>query len=202
MEEAIVTYRKALQLKPGDTITMLALAKSLSLNSQMGEAEQLYKQVLDKDKTQLGAYNELYRIYSSQGKREDAENILKRAIATHPDDYGLQTLLAAHYFSVNNRVEMTKVLNNLKSHYKEYPEAFMKAGDFYFRIGDADQAIRQYQEGMNADGARKLDYQKRVIGVLIRQGKNRAGVREGSRDSEKQSEGCGSARVEGQLPAG
>ena len=47
----------------------------------------------------------------------------------------------------------------------------MRAGDFYFRIGDADQAIRQYQEGMNADSSHKVDYQKRIIEVLIRQGK-------------------------------
>ena len=66
---------------------------------------------------------------------------------------------------------MTKVLNTLKSHFKDYPDAYMKAGDFYFRIGDADQAIRQYQEGMSADTANKVDYQKRVIEVLIRQGK-------------------------------
>src|SRR5581483_2017276 len=104
-------------------------------------------------------------------KLPEAESILKRAIATHPTDYNLQVLLAAHYFSVNNRQEMTKVLNGLKSHYKEYPEAFFKAGDFYFRIGDADQAIRQYEEGMSADSAHKVDYQKRVIEVLIRQGK-------------------------------
>lgn len=171
MEEAIATYRAALQIKPGDTVTMLALAKTLALYSELGEAEQLYKEVLDKDKTQLSAYNELYRIYSAQGRKAEAENILKRAIANQPNDYGLQTLLAAHYFSVNNRPEMTKVLNNLKSHFKDYPEAFMRAGDFYFRIGDADQAIRQYQEGMSADGAHRVDYQKRMIEVLIRQGK-------------------------------
>jgi tetratricopeptide (TPR) repeat protein len=171
MEEAIATYRKALQLKPGDVVTMLALAKTLALYSELGEAEQLYKEVIDKDKTQIVAYNELYKLYSVEGKRQEAENILRRAIAARPNDYGLQTLLAAHYFSVNNRPEMTKVLNNLKSHFKEYPEAFMRAGDFYFRIGDADQAIRQYQEGMNADGSRRVDYQKRVIEVLIRQGK-------------------------------
>jgi tetratricopeptide (TPR) repeat protein len=171
IEEAIGIYRKALSLKPGDTTTMMALGKTLAIYGEMDEAEQLYRQVLDKDKTLLAPYNELYKVYLSKQKLGEAENILKRAIATHPGDYSLQVLLAAHYFSVNNRPEMTKVLNTLKSHFKDYPEAFMKAGDFYFRIGDADQAIRQYQEGMTADTAHKVDYQKRVIEVLIRQGK-------------------------------
>jgi len=107
----------------------------------------------------------------SCGIKRNRKNILKRAIATHEKDYNLQVLLAAHYFSVNNRADMTKVLNGLKAHFKDYPDAFMKAGDFYFRIGDADQAIRQYQEGMNADTSHRVDYQKRVIEVLIRQGK-------------------------------
>jgi tetratricopeptide (TPR) repeat protein len=171
MEEAIRVYRKALTLKPGDTTTMIALGKTLLLYGEVDEAEQIYRQVLEKDKSLLAPYNELYKVYAAKQKLQDAENILKQAIATHPTDYNLQVLLAAHYFSVNNRPEMTKVLNTLKSHFKDFPEAFLKAGDFYFRIGDADQAIRQYQEGMSYDTARKLDYQKRVIEVLIRQGK-------------------------------
>jgi tetratricopeptide (TPR) repeat protein len=171
MEEAIADYRKALGQKPGDTTTMLALGKTLALYGEVDEAEQLYRQIIDKDKTQLAPYNELYKVYVAKKKMPEAENVLKRAIATHPTDYNLQVLLAAHYFSVNNRPEMTKVLNTLKAHFKEFPDAYMKAGDFYFRIGDADQAIRQYQEGMGADGAHRVDYQKRVIEVLIRQGK-------------------------------
>jgi tetratricopeptide (TPR) repeat protein len=171
MEETIAVYRKALTLKPGDSTTMLALAKSLVMHGELDEAEQLYRQVLDKDKSLLAAYNELYKLYIAKHKLPEAESVLKRAVETHPADYNLQVLLAAHYFSVNNRPEMTKILNGLKSHFKDFPEAFFKAGDFYFRIGDADQAIRQYQEGMTADGAHKIDYQKRVIEVLIRQGK-------------------------------
>ena len=171
MEEAIGLYRKALSFKPGDTTTMLALGKTLALYGEVDEAEQIYRQVIDKDKTLLAPYQELYKVYIAKRKLPEAENTLKRAIATHPTDYNLQVMLAAHYFSVNNRPEMTKVLNTLKSHFKDYPDAFMKAGDFYFRIGDADQAIRQYQEGMSADSAHRVDYQKHVIEVLIRQGK-------------------------------
>jgi tetratricopeptide (TPR) repeat protein len=67
--------------------------------------------------------------------------------------------------------EVARILKNLKSHFKEYPDAFLKAGEFYFRIGDPERAIRQYQEGMAADASRKIDYQKRTIEVLMRQRK-------------------------------
>jgi tetratricopeptide (TPR) repeat protein len=62
-----------------------------------------------------------------------------------------------------------KILTHLESHFQEYPDAFLKAGDFYFRSGNADEAIRTYQAGMAADGARKIVYQKREIEALIRQ---------------------------------
>lgn len=179
MEEAISDYRKALQVKPDDTATTLALAKTLALYGELKESEELYKRVVEKDKMALSAYTELYKLYIARSGnpaeraeyQAKAEAILRRAIATHPTDYNLQTLLATHYFSVNNRAEMTKVLNNLKQHYKDYPEAYLRAGDFYFRIGDADQATKQYEEGIAVDKAHKLDYQKRIIEVLIRQGK-------------------------------
>ena len=171
MEKAVALYRKTLSLKPGDTVAMMALAKTLGVYGELDQSEQLYRQVLDRDKTQLTPYTELYRLYVAKHQMPEGEAVLKRAIATHPNDYNLQILLAAHYFTVNNRPEMTKILNGIKSHFKEYPEAFMKTGDFYFRIGDADQAVRQYQEGMSADGRHRIDYQKHIVEVLVRQGK-------------------------------
>ena len=44
-------------------------------------------------------------------------------------------------------------------------------GDFYLRMGDGDSAIREYREGMAKDVKRKATYEKRIIEVLMRQGK-------------------------------
>ena len=44
-------------------------------------------------------------------------------------------------------------------------------GDFYLRMGDGDSAIREYKEGIAKDAKKKSTYQKRVIEVLMRQGK-------------------------------
>ena len=69
---------------------------------------------------------------------------------------------------------VAKVLASLKSHFSEYPEAYKKSGEFYAELGDFDQAIHEYQEGMAADGAHKIDYQKRTIELLIRQKNDQA----------------------------
>ena len=44
-------------------------------------------------------------------------------------------------------------------------------GDFYLRMGDGDSAIREYREGMSKDVKKKAAYEKRIIEVLMRQGK-------------------------------
>ena len=39
----------------------------------------------------------------------------------------------------------------MKSRSKEIPQAYLMAGDFYLRVGDGDQALKEYREGMAAD---------------------------------------------------
>jgi tetratricopeptide (TPR) repeat protein len=76
-----------------------------------------------------------------------------------------------HYFRQNQRAEMVGVLNQIKSHAQEYEQAYKTVGDFYLRMGDGESAIREYREGMSKDVKKKADYQKRIIEVLMRQGK-------------------------------
>jgi tetratricopeptide (TPR) repeat protein len=66
---------------------------------------------------------------------------------------------------------MIDVLNQIKSHAKEYDQAYLNVGDFYLSIGDGESAIKEYKEGLVKDPKRKATYQKHVIEVLMRQGK-------------------------------
>jgi tetratricopeptide (TPR) repeat protein len=171
MEEAIKEYRMASASKPGDMPTTLALARALTLYGETGEAEQLFRSAIDKNPTDANSYVDLYRLYISQRKQPEAEALLKRGIAANPKQFGLRTLLAAHYFSSGNRPEGVKLLDDMKANFKDFPLAYFTAGDFYLRVRDADNAIKQYREGEQKDAAHKVDYQKRVIEVLIQQGK-------------------------------
>jgi tetratricopeptide (TPR) repeat protein len=66
---------------------------------------------------------------------------------------------------------MAGILNQIKSHAKDYDQAYLTVGDFYLRMGDGESAVREYQEGIAKDAKKKATYQKRVIEVLMRQGK-------------------------------
>jgi tetratricopeptide (TPR) repeat protein len=171
METAISEYRKTLEVHKDDPIVMLALARTLAAYGELGEAEQLFRTVIDKHPNTPTGYVELYRLYASQRKASEGEALLKKASANNPKEYQFRILLAAHYFSNGNRAEGTKVLEDVKKNFKDFPQAYFTAGDFYLRMNDTATAIKQYEEGEKTDSAHKVDYQKRIIEVLVREGK-------------------------------
>jgi tetratricopeptide (TPR) repeat protein len=175
LDQAIAEYRKADAIKPGQVGVITQLARALAAETQFPEAEKLYRSVIEKDKTFQYAYAELYRLLMFQGRPADAEQVLKLGAQNNPKQFGYLTLLAMHYYTQKQRDEMLGVLNQIKSHAKEYEQAYLTVGDFYLRMGDPDSAVREYREGMSKDPKRdlkrKATYEKRIIEVLMRQGK-------------------------------
>jgi tetratricopeptide (TPR) repeat protein len=96
---------------------------------------------------------------------------LQLGAQNNPKQFGYLTLLAMHYYTQKQRDLMVNVLNQIKSHAKEFQQAYFTVGDFYLRMGDGDAAVREYREGMSKDVKRKAAYEKRIIEVLMRQGK-------------------------------
>jgi len=175
LDQSIAQYRQAEAIKTGQVGVVMQLARALSAETQFPEAEKLYRSVIEKDKTFQTAYTELYRLLMFQKRPADAEQVLKLGSQNNPKQFGYLTLLAGHYYMQKQREEMLGVLNQIKSHAKEYEQAYITVGDFYLRMGDPDSAVREYREGMskdlNKDVKRKATYEKRIIEVLMRQGK-------------------------------
>lgn len=171
LANAIQEYRRADQIRPGQSAVQLALARTLAADGQFEDSEKLYKTLLSKEKNATSVYLELMRLYLSRNRIPDAENTLKSAIAASPKQYGLQINLAEFYYRTNRRNEMLKVIDGLKSQTRDIPNAYAVIGDFYVRLGDPEEAIRQYRQGMKETPSKKPDYQKRIIETLLRQGK-------------------------------
>jgi tetratricopeptide (TPR) repeat protein len=171
LETATAEYRKADSIKPGQQPVLMQLAKSLAAAGKFAEAEQIYLGLKQADKTFQPAYSELYRLYMFERKPDLAEQILKQAVQNNPKQFGFLTLLATHYYYMRRRDDMVGVLNQIKSHAKEFQQAYQTVGDFYLRMGDGDSAVREYKEGIAKDPKQKLSYQKSEIEVLMRQGK-------------------------------
>jgi tetratricopeptide (TPR) repeat protein len=171
LDAATAEYRKADSITPGQQGVSMQLARALAAKADFAGAEALYRRVIAKDKTYQYAYTELYRLFLFQNKAADAEQVLKSAYDNNPKQYGFLMLLAMHYYGQQRRDDMVGVLNKMKAQAKDYDRAYLDVGDFYLRMGDGDSAIREYKEGMAKDAKKKATYQKRVIEVLMRQGK-------------------------------
>jgi tetratricopeptide (TPR) repeat protein len=171
---ATVEYRKADSIKPGQQGVSMQLARAMAANGDYAAAEALYRGVIEKDKTNQNAYTELHRLFLFQKKPAEAEQVLKLAFDKNPKQFDYLTALAMHYYAQQRREDMVKVLNQIKSHFKDFDQAYLRVGDFYLRTGDGDSAIREYKEGIAKDGKdvkKKAAYQKSIIEVLMRQGK-------------------------------
>lgn len=168
---AIEDYRKALSEKPGDPVITLALGRTLVVDGEAAEAQALFKSLIDKDKTNLNGYYELYRLNLSMRKFPEAEAILKEAIKNNPKDPQLRLTLAQYYFGTNKRPELVALLDQMKGDLKEFPNAYFQSGDFYLRVGQYDESIKQYEEGIKKDSSRRNSYLLREEEAYIREGK-------------------------------
>jgi tetratricopeptide (TPR) repeat protein len=171
LETAIAEYRKSDSLKPGHQGVQMQLARTLAFKNDFAGAEALYRSVIDKDKTYDGAYSELYKIYMFTGKPDEGEKVLRLAFQNNPTKFTFLRALALHFSMLRRRDDMLGVLQQIKSHSKEFDLAYFVVGDFYMLLGDGDSAVREYREGMVKDPKRKARYQKSIIEALMRQGK-------------------------------
>jgi tetratricopeptide (TPR) repeat protein len=171
LEMAVAEYRKAESIKPGQQGVEMQLAHALAASNDFAGAEQLYHQVIDHDSKYQYAYTELYKLDMLQNRPDDGEKVLKQAIQNNPKQYAFLTALALHYSMLHRRDDMIGVLQQIKSHAKDFSQAYLVVGDFYLRLGDGDSAVREYREGIQKDPKQKATYQKRSIEVLMRQGK-------------------------------
>jgi tetratricopeptide (TPR) repeat protein len=169
LTDAIAEYRKAASIKKPEPALKMQMARALAADRQVPEAEKIYKQLIDEDKTSIQAYNELYRLYLHENKTAEAEQVLKTGAANNPKQIAFLVSLASYYSGLQRHPEMVATLNQIKGHAKDFDRAYLVVGDFYFRNGDLSESLAQYKEGMAADPKQKATYQKRMIEVLMRQ---------------------------------
>ncbi len=171
LQQAIAEYRKADSIKPAQTGVDMQLARALSALGDATGAEALYRRLMARSDGTEHAFTELYRLLMLTGKPDEAEKVLRLGFQHNGKQFGFLTMLAAHFYNQKRLTEMVAVLKEIESHSKDFPGAYVAVGDFYLRMGDNDSAIREYREGIAQDAANKANYQKRIIEVLMRQGK-------------------------------
>ncbi len=171
LQTALEEYRKADSLKPNQVTVMMETGGVYALQEDYPAAEQMYRKVIDSDKTYIMAYVNIYQLAIRQNRMDLAEEMLKQGYRNNPKHFEFLQRLALFYYVQKRTDDMAKTLKEIKDHANEYPNAYLDVGDFYYRLGDGESAIREYREGMSKDSKQRALYQKHIIEVLIHQGK-------------------------------
>ena len=133
VKDAIEEYSRANAVKPGNDGVMMQLARADSAIGEYAKSEEIYKQIIARNKTLQTTYAELYKLYIFERKLPEAEQVLKAGFQANPKQFTFLTMLALHYSLTGRRDEMVAVLQQVKSHANEYEQAYSVVGDFYLR---------------------------------------------------------------------
>lgn len=105
------------------------------------EAETLFKAVLDLDPNHDPSMYELARIYSEQGRMEDAILLMDKAIRLNNLNVWYQLFLAELYKNTGNFSKVTEVFQNLVNTYPEKVDYQLNLALAYIIMGDFKEAI-------------------------------------------------------------
>jgi tetratricopeptide (TPR) repeat protein len=175
--EAIETFRKALQAKPYDPEVVSILIQNLLIEKRDDEAETLGREALPHVKQYGPLYDSLYGIYLRSGRLADAEEILKTKVSNNPGQELFMVQLAEHYQSHKREQDVRTVVERLTADPKLYPNGRLSAGDFYRRTGQFDEAVLQFEKGLAIGDRNRKVYLERLAGVRMEQGRTQDAIR-------------------------
>ena len=170
-EEAILLFEKANQIEPMRPDLVQGWVQALFQDGRGEEGERLGLQVISRDKTFGAMYDVLYRQYMLTGRTTDAENILKTKAASNPKDVNCLIQLARHYASTQNPDAMNRTLTRIANDPKDFPDGQLHTGNFRATLGQWDRAFGDFEEGARLNPKAKLVYEKRMVDMLLAQGK-------------------------------
>ena len=170
-EAALAEYQKAITIKPSDVGVMMDMGAVHEALGNPAEAERLYRKVMETNKTYQPVYYSLYKLAISQKNNAMAEQALEDGYRNNPKQFLFLERLAGFYYTQQRRDDMLNALQEIKKHAGENPRAYFEVGDFYYRLGEGNTAIKEYREGIEKDPKHKTDYQKGIIEVLMHENK-------------------------------
>ncbi len=170
---AILKFQQANLVKPNQPDLTLTLVQTLFAARRDDEGEKLASGLMAHEKTFAPLYDALYVHYMRGQRPELAQQVLRQKIANNPRDGACLIQLAFHYFLVHRTADAGAIIERLTSDPKTFPEARLKAGDYYVRVRDYPAALLQYDAGerQNHQSSKTARvYRKKMAEVLATEG--------------------------------
>lgn len=169
--EAADYFKRAYEIQSTDPGLAASWVQALFEDGRFQEGETLAQRLIQEHPTFGGVYDRLAARYSSTNRAAEAENVFKRKAANNPRNASYALQLAAYYTHGQRAADAEAVLKRMLDDPKDFPNARMQVGDFYYELHDWQKAGGYYEEGLRSDTKHTLDYQERITDVLLAQGK-------------------------------
>lgn len=169
---ALDSFQRARKIRPRDLNLMLKLAQLLFFCNHPVEAFALSDKIIATDRTYGPVYDNLVFVFMASKQFARAEQILRTQIANNPSSGEVVTRLAEFYHTTGREPEADALLKQLVSNPDRYPHARLLVGDYYYRIHQLDDAIREYGKAVqDLKGGDRITALKKSAELLFDQGK-------------------------------
>jgi Flp pilus assembly protein TadD len=148
--EAIELYRRALRLKPGDTITQRNLGVAYFRNQQYKLALPLLKGFAA-DARSFQAFNLTGLDLFALDRYEEASTYLAKAHELEPSDIQTLDMLGKAYMRTENYSAVTEVFKEMMATHPDSPEAHVMMGMAYDKLFREADAIQEYKAAESVD---------------------------------------------------
>jgi tetratricopeptide (TPR) repeat protein len=175
--EAIAVFRSASAIAPARSDIVLPLTQALIEDKQFSESERLALEFIGRTKNFGPIYTVLYLQYLGTNRLADAERVLETKVANNPKEAAYRLELARHYAGMKDQAKLSQTVQTLLDHSKDFPQAYLDAGDFYVSIGRPVEAEAIFEEGFRRE-PKALVYRRRIAAALLAQGKTDEAARE------------------------
>jgi Flp pilus assembly protein TadD len=141
--QAEAIYRKLLAMRPGDVRTMTSLGAAMAASGNWQGARQEFREAIAKDANYTDAVFDLASLDVEHDAAAEAEPLLVKLTASHPEDGAAQRLLAVVYA---NQGLLAKALDRLKAWQAAAPadpEPHRALAQVYAQMGQLPDAVRE-----------------------------------------------------------
>jgi tetratricopeptide (TPR) repeat protein len=170
-DEAIQLLQKANSLHPLYPDVIMLLSRLLAEKGDLIQAETLLRAMVAHKPSYTPGYDALYVLCMQQKRFSDAELILRQRIDKNPRDTNALIQLADYYGGQQNMAGLNATLNRIRDQRSSLPGARMALAQFYAIHKDPGESVREFEQAIKEDPKNELEYRKRMVMVLIAQGK-------------------------------
>jgi len=139
--KADVEFRNAMQIAPGDTTARLMAAKTAERLGKPGPAVGLYQSVVESNPDNVEARTNLARLYIFGGAPAKGLEVIKPALAAHPEDAVLLTLRAAARMELKDTAGATEDVEHALRLAPNNQEAVAMQAGLLQKRGDLGAAV-------------------------------------------------------------